>query len=114
MPAKFKEGSADPLAAKLRHDQELALELIRAPGRRAEFEFCARLRIPSVAAIAEELSEALPDRRKDRAFKIWVGGEIARTMRELGYEIAQPRGRVRWGHFFTYSAVWARIRPSDQ
>ena len=103
----------DALRAEFRRDQELALALIHAPGREIEFEVCARLGIPSVAVIAEALSVAMPGRREDRAFKIWVGAEVAKVMRKLGYQIVQPRGRVRWGHFFTYSAVWARISTSN-
>ena len=94
-----------------RRDQEFVSRLIHAEGRAKEFELCARLGIPSVAVIAQDLSDAVPARRKDRAFKIWVGAEVAKVMRSLGYEIVQRRGRVPWGRYFTYAAVWGRSTP---
>jgi|SRR5215217_6672917 len=94
-------------------DRAKAVLILTRPQRVDEYELCARLGIPSAAAIAHELAEHLPHLRRDRAFKIWVGSEIAKIMRARGYDVVQARGRVPWGNYFTYGAVWGRPREPD-
>lgn len=98
-------------------DYAIASEILAAPERMIEYRLCARLGVASVAAIAPLLRERLPHLEDNRGFKIWVGGEVARVMKALGYQILQRRGRVPWGNYFTYGTVWAppaeaQSRPS--
>jgi hypothetical protein len=82
-----------------------AFAIIHAPERTAEYRLCARLGIPSVAAIVHDISARFPQFAKHDRFKQWVGNEVAKEMRPE-YEVVQPRGRVPWCRYFTYGAVW--------
>jgi hypothetical protein len=86
-----------------------AAKIIHAPERKAEYRLCARLGIPSVAAIVHEISAKFPQFAKHDRFKQWVGNEVAKEMRP-DYKVIQPRGRVPWCKFFTYGAVWGPVK----
>jgi hypothetical protein len=89
-----------------------ASAVIHAPERESEYRLCARLGIPSVAAIVHEISSRFPEFAKHDRFKQWVGNEVAKEMRPE-YEVVQPRGRVPWCRFFTYGAVWGKVAIGD-
>jgi hypothetical protein len=110
VPAKA-DSTADPASnrqpAGIRpEDRAIAVAILGQPERFSEYALCARLGIPSVAAIALEVADRLPHLRRNRAFKIWLGSEVAKVMRAHGYVLVQARGRVPWGNYFTYGAVW--------
>jgi hypothetical protein len=83
------------------------LVIIQAPGRKIEYELCARLGIPSVAAVVHEISARFPEFKGHDKFKQWVGSQVAKEMRPE-FKVIQPRGRVPWCGFFTYGAVWGK------
>ena len=88
--------------------REELIAIIQPEKKRVEFELCARLGIPSVAAVVHEINARFPEFRKHDRFKQWVGSEVAKVMRP-DYEVVQSRGRVPWCDFFTYGAVWGKI-----
>lgn len=88
-----------------------AAKIIHAAERKAEYRLCARLGIPSVAAIVHEISARFPEFAKHDRFKQWVGSEVAKEMRP-DYEVVQPRGRVPWCKYFTYGAVWGAVKTT--
>ena len=89
--------------------REAALNLIHAPERKIEYRLCARLGIPSVAALAHDMRAHFPEFAKHDSFKQWVGKEVAKEM-SPEHKVIQSRGRVPWANFFTYGAVWG---PAD-
>jgi hypothetical protein len=88
--------------------REEVREIIHTDEKLIEFELCARLGIPSVAAVAHELDQRFPTFRKNNEFKQWVGSEVARVMRPK-YEVTNPRKRCPWANYFTYGAVWGKV-----
>jgi hypothetical protein len=88
--------------------REAASAIIHAPERRIEYRLCARLGIPSVAAIVHEINERFPEFRKHDPFKMWVGREVAKEMRPE-YEVVEEKEDMPWCQgYFTQAAVWGK------